>query len=145
VLSSFLSPIYCIPTFRDFLVVVCGHTECGAAAASLGASGSYVPGQPPVTVGDDADSPLNRWLAPLTRLAAGLQLSSVPAKDGLPILVRENIKVQVDNVCSSDPIKKAWANGKSPMGKEVWVHGWVYDLSTGKLQDLGISRGPNSK
>ncbi|KAJ3744843.1 carbonic anhydrase [Lentinula detonsa] len=124
-------------------VVVCGHTECGAAAACFGASSSFVPGQAPVTIPvDPADAPLNRWLAPLTTLAASLEISSAPANEALPLLIQENVKAQVNNLCRTEVIAKAWANGKSPKGKEVWVHGWVYDVSTGTIRDLGISRGP---
>ncbi|KAJ3783913.1 carbonic anhydrase [Lentinula aff. detonsa] len=124
-------------------VVVCGHTECGAAAACFGACSSFVPGQAPVTIPvDPADAPLNRWLAPLTTLAASLEISSAPANEALPLLIQENVKAQVNNLCRTEVIAKAWANGKSPKGKEVWVHGWVYDVSTGTIRDLGISRGP---
>ncbi|KAJ4487750.1 carbonic anhydrase [Lentinula aciculospora] len=124
-------------------VVVCGHTECGAAAVCFGACSSFIPGQMPVTIPTDAaESPLNRWLAPLTTLAAGLQISSAPANEALPLLVQENVKAQVDNLCRSEVIANAWANGKSPKGKEVWVHGWVYNVASGTIRDLGISRGP---
>ncbi|KIK57645.1 hypothetical protein GYMLUDRAFT_45811, partial [Collybiopsis luxurians FD-317 M1] len=127
-------------------VVVCGHTECGAAAACFGACSSVIPGKKPVTIDPHPpDAPLNRWLAPLTTLAAGLGISSAPAKQALPLLVRENVKAQVNNLCLTDVIMNAWANGKSPKGKEVWVHGWVYNVSEGRIQDLGISRGPYSK
>lgn len=125
------------------LVVVVGHTECGAAAACFGACKNYVAGQTPVTVpSHPSDSPLNRWLVPLTTLAASLGISSAPANEALPLLVRENVKAQVNNLCQTEVIKNAWANGKSAMGKEVFVHGWVYDVSKGTILDLGISRGP---
>lgn len=128
------------------LVVVVGHTECGAAAACFGACKTYIPGQIPVTVpSQPSDSPLNRWLVPLTTLAANLQISSVPPQEALPVLVRENVMAQVQNLCQTEVIRKAWANGKSPMGKEVFVHGWVYDVSKGTIMDLGVSKGPHSK
>ncbi|KAF5389860.1 hypothetical protein D9757_003671 [Collybiopsis confluens] len=127
-------------------VVVCGHTECGAAAACFGACSSVVPGQTPITIGSYApDAPLNRWLASLTTIAANLHLSSAPPKEALVTLVEENVRAQVNNLCLTDVIMNSWANGKSPKGKEVWVHGWVYDISQGRLRDLGVSRGPYSK
>ncbi|KAJ3725769.1 carbonic anhydrase [Lentinula raphanica] len=126
-------------------VVVCGHTECGAAAACFGACSSFVPGQTPTIPAHPVDAPLNRWLAPLTTLAASLEISSAPPSEALPLLVQENVKTQVDNLCRTEVIANAWANGKSPKGKEVWVHGWVYDVSTGTIRDLGISRGPTPK
>ncbi|KAF9265614.1 carbonic anhydrase [Marasmius fiardii PR-910] len=128
----------------DFLgvehVVIVGHTECGGAAACFNASGSGVPGQTIPSLPTDA--PLNKWLTPLTILAASLQLSSAPAAEVLPILVEENVKMQVENLAKSSVIVNAWKN-KSGRGKDVWIHGWVYDLAHGKLKDLGVTRGPS--
>jgi len=83
------------------------------------------------------DAPINRWLAPLTRLAASLNIADKPTEAALPLVVVENVKLQVSNLCKTEIITKAWAEKRN-----VWVHGWVYDLSTGKLEDLRISRGP---
>ncbi|KAL1757186.1 carbonic anhydrase [Schizophyllum commune] len=126
-------------------VVVVGHSECGGATACLNASvqlledGARTPCCDP---SQPADAPLNRWLAPLTKLAAELKLSSAPRDEALDALVEENVKAQVENIIQSQTIQKAWQNGKSPRGKEVWVHGWVFGLSIGKLKDLEISQGP---
>ncbi|KAF4576711.1 Carbonic anhydrase [Pleurotus pulmonarius] len=124
-------------------VVVVGHTECGGAAACFQAACAVgtrpgpvitVPTSPP-------DAAINKWLAPMTSLAASLHLSTAPASEAVPILVEENVKMQVKNLSKTSTITAAWAN-KSPKGKEVWVHGWVYDIAAGKLRDLGISLGP---
>ncbi|KAF9053899.1 carbonic anhydrase [Hymenopellis radicata] len=125
-------------------VVVVGHTECGGCSACFAACPGYVAGVPTVTVpGLSSDDPINRWLDPVTALAASLHLSSAPKEEALPILVEENVKLQVDNVCMAPAIVNAWAN-KSAKGKDIFVHGWVFDLGTGKLNDLGISRGPQN-
>ncbi|KAG7092714.1 hypothetical protein E1B28_009044 [Marasmius oreades] len=119
-------------------VVIVGHTQCGGAAACFEASGSFVPGKPVTTVPTlPAEAPLNKWLEPLTTLAASLQLSSIPAAEALLKLVEENVKVQVENLARSSVIVNAWKNEK-----RVWIHGWVYDLASGKLSDLGLTRGP---
>ena len=44
------------------------------------------------------------------------------------------MKKQVENVVHTNVIQNAWANGKN-----VQVHGWVYELETGKLRDLDIT------
>ncbi|KAF9053192.1 carbonic anhydrase [Panaeolus papilionaceus] len=125
-------------------VVIVGHTECGGAAACLAAAQSPeldLDG-PIATVGNlPADSALNRWLEPLTRLAASLKLSSVAHAEALPVVVEENVKAQVENLANTITINDAWTKG-SRKGQDVWIHGWVYDLKTGKLKDLNISRGP---
>ncbi|KAJ7510051.1 carbonic anhydrase [Mycena galericulata] len=126
-------------------VVVVGHTECGGAVACFGAASSptFSPSAASCVVdpGLAADAPLNEWLTPLTKLVASLKLSSVPKEEAMPLIVEENVKMQVDNLCSVQTIVDAWAH-KSRQGKDVWVHGWVYDLAKGELRDLNISRGP---
>jgi carbonic anhydrase len=121
-----------------FLVLVVGHTECGGAAACYGAaiSPSFAPGKPVATVSSlSPNAPLNRWLAPLTNLAASLQLAGTPMPDAVSAVVAENVKMQVENLCQSTVITNAWAEGKA-----VWVHGFVYELATGKLKDLNVSQ-----
>ncbi|GAW07919.1 carbonic anhydrase [Lentinula edodes] len=81
-------------------VIICGHSGCGAVAASLAASRrETVPGQDPIITieGFPADSPLNLWLAPLTIFIRSLGLSSTPHEEALPVAVRENIIAQVNS------------------------------------------------
>ncbi|KAH9483969.1 Carbonic anhydrase 2 [Psilocybe cubensis] len=128
-------------------VVIVGHAGCGGAAACLGAAQSpNLSLDGPITTIDSlpVDSSLNRWLEPLTRLAASLQLSSIPHEEAMPILVEENVKAQVANLAKTHAINDAWTKG-TRKGQNVWIHGWVYDLSTGLLKDLNISQGPPSK
>ena len=124
-------------------VIVVGHTECGGAVASFGASKNLGPGPVIVDPSLPADAALNKFLTPMTTLAASLNLGDLPTHEAVPILVEENVKVQVENICKSPIIQAAWKNGKSPKGKLVHVHGWVYDLKKGKLKDLGITQGPS--
>ncbi|KIK56213.1 hypothetical protein GYMLUDRAFT_204879 [Collybiopsis luxurians FD-317 M1] len=117
---------FAVGTLRVKHVVVCGHTECGAVAGCVAPPPNSV--EYPIT--DEAHSDaLNRWLAPLNALARDQGIYDVPT------LTRVNVQEQVNNLCKTDVIKNA----------EVWVHGWVYDVSQGRIRDLGISRGPNSK
>ncbi|KAL0066467.1 hypothetical protein AAF712_006510 [Marasmius tenuissimus] len=132
----------------DFLgvehVVIVGHTECGGAMACHGASASVVSGQSVTTIPSlPTDDPINRWLQPLTALAASLQISSAPLAEAVSVLVEENVKQQVRNLAQAQVIVNAWQN-KSKKGKDVWIHGWVYDLAQGKLKDLRVSQGPKA-
>ncbi|KIJ34973.1 hypothetical protein M422DRAFT_61329 [Sphaerobolus stellatus SS14] len=117
-------------------VVIVGHTSCGGAAACL--KGARELRNSDGTGAHEA--PLERWLAPLTSLVASLDISGpeVPDAEALPVVVEENVKMQVENVVSSEIIRKAWSAGKN-----VHVHGWVYRVEEGRLQDLNISQGPN--
>ena len=125
-------------------VVVVGHSECGGAAACLNAlqRPSISVDEPISTIPSlSPDAPLNRWLDPLTKHLRSLQLSDMPREVALPIVVQENVKRQVEHVCKTQPMIDAWSN-VDPERRNVWVHGWVYDLASGRLRDLEISRGP---
>ena len=128
---------------RIYSVIIAGHTHCGGAAASLKAAQApcFVPMVPIITVNDEpADSPLNRWLEPLTMLAHSLRLPDDSNKS-IETLVKENVRVQVENLANTETICKAWTQG-TPLKQKVYIHGWVYDLGSGLLKDLCISRGP---
>jgi carbonic anhydrase len=99
-------------------VIVVGHTECGGAKHCVKASRDPKPAQPP-------KEPLLRWLERLTELARSLNLGQLPMEQALPILVKENVLQQVRTL-----------NGmKVVQDSKVKVHGWIYDLSTGHLDD----------
>jgi carbonic anhydrase len=117
-------------------VIVVGHSHCGGASACLAASCTATDSAElvPVPIHPPTD-PLNVWLKPLMALAVSLKLSKKPQAEALRILVDENVKVQVATVAETEVIKKAWAGKKG-----VWVHGWVFDIETGLLRDLKISR-----
>src|SRR5258708_39255627 len=60
---------------------------------------------------------------------------AVPPLSLLPSCqVPESVKKQVENIVHTSIIQNAWANKKN-----VHVHGWVYELETGKLKDLNIT------
>jgi len=119
-------------------VVVVGHSQCGGAAACL----SAVQSPPSAT----PDTPLSRWLTPLTALASSIHNRQPPpstSEEALSILVEENVKAQVQNVCKAPPVVAAWATTKAgAMPKSLWVHGWVFEMENGRLRDLGVSKGP---
>ena len=113
-------------------MVLAGHTQCGGAAACYDAVRS-------ATATDTAaPTPLSRWLTPLTSLIASLDLATTPPDAALDIIVQENVKRQVEHICAAEPVQQAWA-----AGKDISVHGWVYDVASGRIKDLGVSRGPS--
>lgn len=111
-------------------MIIVGHSGCGGVAASLEAV--QLGRNPAETLPQyPATHPLNRWLAPLTEFVATLDL---PSKNILPTVIDANVRRQVENLSE---VTKAWEGEHS---KEVWIHGWVYELAEGKLRDLEISR-----
>ncbi|KAJ3571062.1 hypothetical protein NP233_g4004 [Leucocoprinus birnbaumii] len=120
-------------------VAIVGHGECGGAAACLGAAqrDDFNPDAPITLPMLPKEAPLNRWLGSLSRVAHKLVKSH---EASISRVVEENVKLQVENLCKAETIVNAWTKG-TPKGQEVYVHGWVYDLASGRLQDLKITRG----
>jgi carbonic anhydrase len=50
-----------------------------------------------------------------------------------------NVIEQVYNLSQTSIIQNAWAKRHAP-----FVHGWVYDLHTGLIEDLNVSMNDNS-
>lgn len=61
-------------------------------------------------------------------------LNSLPEAKRLDALVALNVVEQVVNVCQSTVLQDAWARGQ-----QISVHGWVYGVHDGLLQDLHIT------
>lgn len=111
------------------IVVLVGHTNCGGAAACLQAAKDAAAD----TDASQPETPLTRWLSPLIGRIQSLDLSACSAAEALNKVVETNVHMQVDNICKSEPITTAWAD---PNAKKVTVHGWVYDLARGRIDEL---------
>ena len=61
-------------------------------------------------------------------------LDALPENKRLDALVELNAIEQVVNVCQSTVLQDAWARGQ-----QISVHGWVYGVHDGLLQDLKIT------
>ena len=61
-------------------------------------------------------------------------LNSLPVSKRLDALVELNAIEQVVNVCQSTVLQDAWGRGQ-----QISVHGWVYGVHDGLLQDLHIT------
>ena len=103
-------------------IIVCGHYGCSGVGAAfrrdrLGLSDNWVCHVEDVRLKHD------RLLA-----RAG---SEAEACDRLCEL---NVIEQVANVCCTTIARDAWKNGR-----ELSVHGWIYDISDGLLRDLNFT------
>lgn len=109
-------------------VVLVGHSVCGGVKAAIEAAA-----EGPV----DPRNTLTRWLIPLIQLVRTLDLRGLSENEAVDKVVQANIFRQVDNICNSKPIVTAWAAGNN-----VLVHGWVYDLATGRIRELVVRSLP---
>ena len=110
---------YGIDTLGVEHVIVCGHYECGGVAAAM----------------ENAQFGLvDNWLRHIrdvySREKEALDAISDKATK-YNRLAELNVLYQVMNVCHTTIVQNAWANQK-----KISVHGWVYDVSSGRLKDL---------
>jgi carbonic anhydrase len=103
-------------------VIVCGHYGCGGVRAALQSR--------PLGV-------LDTWLSHLRSLGHRHRHeldSIVDGEQRADRLCELNVAAQVTNVCQTNVVQAAWRRGQ-PLA----VHGWIYSVSNGLLQDLGIT------
>ncbi|MFF4174239.1 carbonic anhydrase [Streptomyces sp. NPDC001744] len=94
-------------------IVVCGHSACGAMTAL--AEGHDLSGAPAVAT----------WL----RLADA-SVARTAADGDVPALVRQNVLAQLTNLATHPSVAKALAE------ERIALHGWVFDIPTGRVEDL---------
>ena len=117
---------YAVDVLEVKHVIVCGHYRCGGVQAALGPS---------------VDQPLESWISPLRVIAANHaeELAALPTPDDRwHRLCQLNVTSQVESLVGTPTIQAAWARGQA-----VTIHGWIYDLSDGLLEDLGVTRDSN--
>jgi len=115
---------YAVEVLKVEHIIVCGHYGCGGIKAAMG---------------DEKLGLIDNWLRnirevyDLNRKEIG-ELES--EKDRVNYLAELNVRKQVHNVCQNPFVQQEWADGR-----DLWVHGWIYDLDTGLLKNLEISSG----
>lgn len=113
---------YAVDVLHVGHVIVCGHYRCGGVQAALG---------PPV------NQPLESWIAPMRVIAAthAAELAALAdADERWHRLCQLNVTSQVTSLVATPTVQAAWARGQA-----VTIHGWIYDLSDGLLEDLGVT------
>ncbi|CAE7324538.1 mtcA2 [Symbiodinium natans] len=123
---------FCVSALRTQMVVVLGHTACGAIK---GATGAYLKGTKP----EEAKGALEGLLVELGKVAANAAKelgSNASEKEIADHAVKVNVFNTIDNLIKgSSTIRDKVKNGT------VDIQGGIYDLDTGRVQWLG--RSPN--
>ncbi len=102
-------------------IVVCGHSGCGAMTAL--AHEHDLSGTPAVAA----------WLR---HADASRARASTPGD--VPALVRQNVHAQLTNLATHPSVARALAVGA------LSLHGWVFDIPTGRVEDLSGAEQPLS-
>ncbi|HEX2163784.1 MAG TPA: carbonic anhydrase [Thermoanaerobaculia bacterium] len=117
---------YAVDVLRVPHVIVCGHSGCGGVQAALG------PPQP---------APLEGWIAPVRAAAARHrdELAALEPAARWRRLCEINVREQVAALAAGRIVRGAWERGQP-----LHLHGWLYELETGRLIDLEVSTaGPD--
>lgn len=113
---------YAVEHLKVKHIIICGHYECGGVKAAL-----Y-----PSDMGQ-----LNSWLQTLrdVRRLHKEELEAIADEHKLfDKLVELNVREQCMNVIKIDHVQRSWYKTGYPQ-----IHGWVFDVRSGKLIDLGLN------
>ena len=113
---------YAVEHLKVKHIIVCGHYECGGVKAALN----------PSDMGQ-----LNSWLQTLRdvyRLHQQELDALTDAHQRFDRLVELNVLEQCLNIIKIDHVQRAWYKTGYPR-----VYGWVFDVRTGQLKDLGLN------
>lgn len=102
-------------------VIVCGHYGCGGVEAAMGNKQLGL---------------VDNWLRNIKDVYAQSkeELELLDEKKRLDRLVELNVMQQVMNIGHTTIVQNAWARKQ-----EVCIHGWVYEIGTGKLRNLNCT------
>lgn len=109
-------------------IVVCGHYGCGGVIAAMN---------------NNTDKYLGDWLTGIKdsykRNRAELD-TFTDEKEKINRMCEINVERQIEKLASSSLIQKAWRKGK-----ELQLHGWIFDLETGLINPLtDVVENPNT-
>lgn len=102
-------------------IIVVGHSNCGGVKAAL-----Y----------DTRVGLVENWIRHVqdVRHMHREWLDTVPEARRVDALCELNVLEQARNACHTTVVRDAWARGQ-----EIVVHGWVYGLHNGLLEDLAVT------
>lgn len=113
---------YAVEHLKVKHIIVCGHYECGGVKAAL----------QPSDLGQ-----LNSWLQTLRDVyrlhREELDAIGDPHRK-FDRLVELNVREQCINIIKTDHVQRSWYESGYPK-----VHGWVFDVRSGSLNDLGLN------
>jgi carbonic anhydrase len=113
---------YAIDVLKVQHVIVCGHYGCGGVKAAMAGTSLGL---------------IDNWLRHIQDVRDRHQelLAALPDDEARwRALCEVNVVEQVRNVARTTLVGDAWRRGQSLM-----LHGWIYGLADGRLQDLGAS------
>ena len=112
---------YAVSVLKVRHVVICGHYGCGGVTAAYE---------------DQNLGLIDNWLSNIEdvyRIHQGEIEAQTSKEEKLNRFCELNVREQVKNICHSPFLKQAWQQSQ-----KLTVHGLIYDLKSGLLNDLDI-------
>ncbi len=112
---------YAVEVLKVKHIIVCGHYGCGGVKAAIE---------------NTSHGLIDNWLYNIKNLyyRNKYRIESIPEEeDRHNYLCELNVTQQVKNVAHSHVVQRAWQRGQ-----DLTVHGWIYSLKNGLVNDLGI-------
>ena len=102
-------------------IIVVGHSNCGGVRAALN---------------NERTGLVDNWLRHVQDVRDAHEgfLAGLDGSLQVDALVELNVLEQARNVCRTTVVRDAWSRGQN-----VVVHGWVYGLHNGLLEDLKLT------
>lgn len=117
---------YAVNVLRVKHVIVCGHYGCGGVKAALG---------------NDSIGIIDNWIRHIKdvyRLHHTYLDAITDQEKRFDAFVELNVKEQVFDLAKTSIVQGAWKNGN-----QLHLHGWVYGLSSGIVNDLQVNISSN--
>jgi len=116
---------FAVEVLRVKHIIICGHYGCGGIEAALETQEHGL---------------IDNWLRHIKDVLRfnAEKFDGLEHDDKLNLLCELNVKEQVTNVCNTTIVQDAWKKGR-----ELSVHGWIYNIENGILKDLdsGVTSG----
>lgn len=112
---------YAVEILKVTHIIVCGHYGCGGVQASMQSIEHGL---------------IDNWLSHIKSVHQKNEdelLAISDKTERLNRLCELNVMEQVNNICHTTVVQRAWRNYK-----ELSVHGCIYTLETGILKDLNV-------
>jgi len=111
---------YAVDVLKVKHIIVCGHYGCGGIKAAIDSQEHGL---------------IDNWLRHIKdvkRFHAD-KFRGLGSQETEDLLCELNVIEQVRNVCNSTIVQGAWRRGE-----ELNIHGWVYSINDGILQDMDV-------
>ncbi|MCG8342615.1 MAG: carbonate dehydratase [Chlorobiales bacterium] len=112
---------YAVEVLKIKHIIVCGHYGCGGVKAAME---------------KDEHGLIDNWLHHIRDVyrAHNTEIDALENDSSkLDKMCELNVIEQVANVCNTTIVRNAWKSGQ-----ELSVHGWIYSIENGILQDLDV-------